>query len=237
MRSVRWLLLIGALLACAAVAVVATGAWAYAHRGYGDVVYYQRLVVAGSASGAFPGYVLEEWIDPRRGFVRKVTSGGGLTAVIVQRDGRDYAETRGTVGDAGGQSPSEARQIRTHSKELLYGFRGLAHGMLARARGLVTRTSIFGIAAIRFETTDPEFVEGRARVWLDARSLQVLQIAGPVGDASFAPIRFAASAILEPGTLPSTFFDPPGGRVSVWERITGWLEGRTGPGRTGGEHG
>ena len=235
MRGVRWALLAAVLLACTAAAV--TGAWAYAHRGYPDVVYYQRLVVADSASGAFPGYILEEWIDPRRGFVRKVTSGGGQTAVIVQRDGRDYGETQGTAGEAEGQSPSEARQIRRHSQELLHGFRGMAEGLLAHARGPVVRTTIFGTAAIRFETTDPEFVDGQARVWLGARSLQVLQIAGMPGDASFPPIRFAASAVLKPGTLPAGFFEPPGGRTSVWGRITGWLEGRMGQTGAGVGHG
>lgn len=235
MRGVRWALLAAVLLVCAAA--TATGAWAYAHRGYPGVVYYQRLVVADSVSGAFPDYVLQEWVDPRRGFVRKVTSGGGPTVVIVQRDGRDYAETQGTVGDAESQSRSEVRQIRRHSQELLHGFRGMADGMLAHAPGPVTHTSIFGTAALLFEATDPEFVDGRARVWLDARSLAVLQIAGTARDTSFPPIRVTAAAVFGPDTLPATFFDPPGTHSTVWERIMGWLEERMGRGRTGAGRG
>jgi hypothetical protein len=201
----------------------------YAHRGYPDVVYYERVTLSGPLLQP-PTEQVELWVDPaRRLEVRSTGTGTAHYTTLVDQQGqRERDFSGGMVISTQWYSVSQARaQVADWLQLQRGGFRGLASYRLAGAVGPIAHVLLYDRAALRFDTARHDAQTLRLTVWIDARTHDPLQLRVQTVDYSYTQ-RLASFRRIDPGTLPAGFFDPPRPASSYWEQALQWLRQRIG---------
>jgi hypothetical protein len=227
MKRWRWLLAPAIMLSLVTGSLVA---WAYAHRGYPDAVYYQQetLQIAGGQTPLT--FSVARWIDPRHRVLRTTTPAGSWLVTA----GRAYG---GSSPSGQALTPAQAQAIDQLCRALQHGGQpSLGASWLARANGPVTRVRLAGRSALAFAATagdDPGYeafisASGLLQVlaWIDARTRAPLQRQYTYLGGGMITERYVRTSHLAPSTLPADFFDPPGAGQSLWAQVTGWLRDR-----------
>lgn len=214
------------IVACLA----AVAAFWYTHRGYPDVVYYERVVLAGPALQP-PVQQVEMWVDPDRNLELRRTSAGAFrdTSLIDQqgRHVREYGDGGILITDQWFTADQAASQ-RADWQQLAHGgFRALANYRLADAVGPVARVLLDGRAALRFDTARHDGETQRLTVWVDARTHDPLQLRVQAPAYDYTQ-RLVSARRIDPGTLPADFFDPPHPADAFWNQAVAWLRGHVG---------
>ena len=219
MRPTAW---IATLLVLSGICLAALSGWVYAHRGYPDTVYYERVAITGYALGTREA---EIWVDPRRAIELRITSDNGerYGTLIQARRLRAIGFHDNAVDSTSGLGPEEAQNLLADWTQLAHGgFRALYRYRLTRALGPVARVLLDGRAALRAETTAHDRTILHMTVWIDAHTGQPLRL--DVQDRNYSYTqRVLATRTLAPGTLPAQFFEPPHPRTSYWDRAFTWL--------------
>jgi hypothetical protein len=143
MKHLRWVLLVLIILL---LGTSGLAAWAYAHRGYPNAVYYARLDLSMGGSTAHT----ESWIDPKG--VREIVQRTGGRFRNIIRYGRVYdvwnwGQVRHTF-----DTPTYFMPLLSHlSQELQQGgYRAVGRASLRRAIGRVKQVRFNGYSALEF---------------------------------------------------------------------------------------
>ena len=219
MKCAAW---IAVLLILSGTCLAALSGWVYAHRGYLDTVYYERVSIAGYGIGTKEA---ELWVDPRRGIELRITSDSGQRygTLIEARAQRAIGFHDTEVDSSSGITAEVAQNLLVDWNELAHGgFRALYRYRLARALGPVAQALLDGRPALRAETTAHDSTILHMTVWIEPRTGQPLRL--DVRDANYSYTqRVLETRILPPGSLPARFFEPPRPRTSYWDRAFAWL--------------
>jgi hypothetical protein len=220
---------ISGCVALIAICLGSVAAFLQAHHGYPDVVYYERVTVAGPALQP-PVEQVDIWVDPLRNVERRVSADNASpNTTLIDQQGRrirDYLE--GAIVSQQSLSPDEAGAELRDWRQLLHGgFRALANYRLAYAAGPITHVIVDGHDALRFDTARHDGQTQRLTVWIDAHTHDPLQL--QVQTAYYTYIqRVDTYRRIEPGTLPSGFFDAPRPTTSYWDRTLQWVRDKLG---------
>lgn len=192
------------------------GGWAWAGQGYPHTVYHARAVQL--RAGVAGEFIYDEYYDPVGGAYRVDVSPDPPPPSCRPLDDGPVAYRH---------LPQQLAQVMGPGLRTLLpaGFRGEGRGWLGQAVGRPVRAHVLGRAALRFEIAP---VGGLARetIWVDAATLDPLQVRCAVaGDAAYT-VRLSPPRMLPPGTLPAGFFNPPSPQPGPWDRALGWLEDR-----------
>jgi len=200
-------------------------AWALHPVGYRYVVYHQRETLA-LVGDTGPPLAFEEWIDPRRGIVRGEVRIGHDHARLYIHTALQYF----SPGSGSGaprpmpQAPEQARYYAWLFAALARGgYHGVGAALLAQRTGPIAHLRIGGRAAIRFTSAAPALTGGSSVVWLDARSLEPLQVGSATSSYPPSIERFLRTARLPPGSLPAGFLGPPRTDAPTWDRALEWI--------------
>ena len=225
-RPLLLLILVALLLAGGALAFSALHPG-----GYPRTVYYQRETLALMGDDR-PPLAFEEWIDPRRGIVRGEVRIGHDHAHLYIHTGLQYFSPGPGAGQAEPLGPQQARYYAWLFAALARGgYRGVGAALLAQRTGPIARLRFDGRAAIRFTSAAPALTGGSSVAWLDARSLEPLQVGSATSSYPPSIERFLRTARLPPGSLPAGFLDLPRTERPAWDRALGWLRGQLGESR------
>ena len=217
------LLLVVLLLAGGSLA-----AWALHAGGYPRPVYYQRETFTAAGADS-PSMALEAWIDPLRGILRGEVRIGHDHARLDIRAGLQYFSPGSGAGQAEPLNPAQARYYAWLFAALARGgYRGVGAALLAQRTGPIAHLRIGGQAAIRFASAAPAVTGGMSVAWLDARSLEPLQVGSSTSSYPPSIERFLRTARLPPGSLPAGFLDLPRTARPAWDRAIDWLRARLG---------
>lgn len=227
MQPPRSLLLLLALLLLPGGGLAA---WALHPVGYPHIVYYQReTFVSSGADGA--SVVLDAWIDPRRGTLRSDVRIAQAQAHLYIRDGLQYyfSDASANAGRGEPLAPQQARYYAWLFAALAHdGYRGVGEALLAQRIGPIVSLRFGGRAAIRFASAAPAVTGGASVAWLDAQSLEPLQVGSSVSPDPLSIEHFLRTTRLPPGSLPAGFLDLPRAERPAWDRALDWLRARRG---------
>ena len=216
------------LLALLLLAGGGLAAWALHPVGYRYVVYYQRETLALVGNNA-PPVAFEEWIDPRRGIVRGEVRIGHDHARLDIRGGLQYFSPGSGAGRAEPLNPAQARYyVWLFAALARGGYRGVGEALLAQRTGPIAHLRIGGHVALRFPSAAPALTGGSSVAWLDARSLEPLQVGSATSSSPPSSERFSRTARLPPGSLPAGFLDLPRADTPTWDRALEWIGIRLG---------
>jgi hypothetical protein len=227
MKRLRWLLVGLAVLLLSSGGMAA---WAYAHRGYPDVVYYQQEALLGS-DPSIPISTFDEWLAPSHGLERGYLTVGTTHSWVYMQQSHDYfVAPNAPVGDG----PQSAQEMRYYA----WLFHALAQGgysavgslCLLHAVGTVSRVEVSGQAALRFVTTEPVFGTGHPTMWILAATYLPLQVQEATAPQTLTTRRYLRTQRLKSGVLPADFFNPPSPHPSLWDQATGWVHDHLGLG-------
>lgn len=224
MKRTGW---IAALILLNGICFTALSGWVYAHRGYPNTVYYERVAIAGYGIGTREADI---WVDPGRGDELRITGDAeDRYGTLID------AHTLQTIGFRGSETYSTTRITPEEAQNLLSDWRQLARGgfgalyryRLSRALGPVTHMILNGYAALRAETSAHDRTILHMIVWIEPRTGKPLQL--DIQDANYSYTqRVLATRILPPGTLPAHFFEAPRPRNSYWDRALAWIRSTLG---------
>jgi hypothetical protein len=213
----------GLLLALAACGALVGWRAAHATGGYPGAVFYSRSTMLTMTGSGQAQATYEEWVDPtrHRDLTREQDVTG--TTIVLSRDGRVFqttVEIQGTTMSTTGPAQPDAGAQAARDGELLAGgwprvFAGSQHS----GHGQAVPVLFAGRQALR--STLPDGVT----LWIDRATGLPLQRRWDFTE-QHTTYRYLLWARLAPGTLPVTFFDPPGHRPSLWDQFTGWLHAR-----------
>jgi len=130
MKCTAW---IAVFLILSGTCLAALSGWVYAHRGYPDTVYYERVAITGYALGTREA---EIWVDPRRAIELRITSDSGerYGTLIQARRLRAIGFHDNAVDSTSGLGPEEAQNLLADWTQLAHGgFRALYRYRLTRA--------------------------------------------------------------------------------------------------------
>lgn len=203
------------------------GAWAYAGRGYPDVVYYERQV---TSTAMAPDVAEDIWIDPRRHWILDRSTFGGNRYDMLYRDGLRYALSYPTQPSL--YFPSRGRRAEDSALQA-GGLAGLAAYWYGAGLGRSVHDTFGEYPALRFAMPGQGMVT-RYTVWIDARTHALLGRGYIDGNHQRYVQHIGRWARYAPNTLPADLFDLPESNPSLWDRAMGWARDRA-PGSGAGK--
>ena len=222
LRRVSLTIVVCCLVGCAGIGALI---WHTVHARYPHTVY--RVLITNHfvtspqalAQGlrAHGDQAADEWVDPTD--VIFLVGEPHQSDREVTRDRKTYSSAQVFPLDEfyWGCTVADARSMRA-------GFSGQGRYFLARKIGPVTRTTLHGLAALRFTVTACEVREPET-IWIDPVTDVVRQIQFTV-DYQVWTTTYSRQATFPAGTLPRDLFDLPRQRQDLWQSLKDWLGSR-----------